>query len=242
MHNGVIRLIIETNNITTSVASERTGNNDARWVKQFFLSMIMTKYWLTLLCWFRWNVTRFKLGAISQPYRVGLEIAVPLNGSIAIDNIRLDDCFPESKPYDTRNNCTTDMFRCNNGSCLNRTRICDLTPDCAEGEDEILECGNFMCNYLLIFKLSWLNLTNYWFFSDKIPETARCNFEHGWCGWTNSPDTKLKWTLHRGSTPSERTGPSYDHTYRNETGKHKVVNGDLNSIPGTSVYSISEIR
>ncbi|XP_011304808.1 ALK tyrosine kinase receptor isoform X2 [Fopius arisanus] len=176
MHDGVIRLIIETNNDTTSVAAERFGNNDAKW-----------------------NITRLKLGDISQPYRVGLEIGVPANGSIAIDNIRLDDCFPESKPLNTRNNCTPDMFRCNNGSCLNKTRICDLTPDCAQGEDEVLEC-------------------------DKVPETARCNFEHGWCGWTNAPDSQLQWTLHRGSTPSERTGPSYDHTYRNETGTYAFVN------------------
>ncbi|XP_063995101.1 leukocyte tyrosine kinase receptor isoform X2 [Diachasmimorpha longicaudata] len=176
MHDGVIRLIIETNNDTSSVAAERFGNDDAKW-----------------------NITRLKLGVISQPYRVGLEIGAPANGSISIDNIRLDDCFPESKPLNTRNNCTPDMFRCNNGSCLNKTRVCDLTPDCSEGEDEILEC-------------------------DKIPETAKCNFENGWCGWTNAPDSPLKWSLHRGSTPSERTGPSYDHTYRNDTGTYAFVN------------------
>lgn len=32
MGNGIIRLIIMSNNITTSVASERTGNNDAKLV------------------------------------------------------------------------------------------------------------------------------------------------------------------------------------------------------------------
>lgn len=37
--------------------------------------------------------------------------------------------------------CTKDMFRCNDGFCLNRTRICDFTKDCADGEDETLECG-----------------------------------------------------------------------------------------------------
>lgn len=39
-------------------------------------------------------------------------------------------------------NCTKDMYRCKNGSCLNRTRVCDLTKDCAEGEDEEDDCGN----------------------------------------------------------------------------------------------------
>ncbi|XP_034934100.1 leukocyte tyrosine kinase receptor isoform X2 [Chelonus insularis] len=176
MRQGIIRLIIFTNNSTTSVALERPGNNDAKW-----------------------NITELKLGAISQSYQVGLEIVVPINGSIAIDNIRLDDCFPESRPYNVHDKCTPDMFHCRNGSCINKTRICDLTPDCSEGEDEMLEC-------------------------DKMPETARCNFERGWCGWTNAPNKTLKWILHHGSTPTERTGPSYDHTYRNETGTYAFVN------------------
>lgn len=71
MEQGIIRQIIATDNLTSSVASERRGNDDERW-----------------------NITRLKLGAISQPYRVGLEVVVPFNSSIAIDNIRLDDCFP----------------------------------------------------------------------------------------------------------------------------------------------------
>jgi len=42
--------------------------------------------------------------------------------------------------------CTEDMFRCNNGSCLNRTRICDFTKDCADGEDETFDCGTYILN------------------------------------------------------------------------------------------------
>lgn len=72
---------------------------------------------------------------------------------------------------------------------------------------------------------------------DKVPETARCNFENGWCGWTNALGTQLNWTLHRGSTPSERTGPSYDHTYRNETG-----NVSLDSFAKTSRNLVHPIK
>lgn len=49
--------------------------------------------------------------------------------------------------------CTDDMFRCNNGSCLNRTRICDLTKDCADAEDEGLDCGEFR-KFLSLFFFS----------------------------------------------------------------------------------------
>lgn len=54
-----------------------------------------------------------------------------------------------------------------------------------------------------------------------MPETARCNFEKGWCGWSNAPNRALKWILHQGSTTTLGTGPSYDHTYRNQTGRTK---------------------
>ncbi|XP_034171879.1 anaplastic lymphoma kinase isoform X1 [Osmia lignaria lignaria] len=174
MKNGYINLVIITNN-TSSIAAEKPGNNYAKW-----------------------GATRFKLGTISQPHKLLLEMLLPnSNSSIAIDNIRLIDCFPESTPLGTA--CTKDMFRCNNGSCLNRTRVCDLTKDCADGEDEERDC-------------------------DKIPENARCDFEHGWCGWRNVPGRPLNWTLHRGATPSEKTGPSYDHTYRNASGTYAYVN------------------
>lgn len=54
--------------------------------------MLTIFFFLFFIC--RWNMTELKLGAISQPYRMGVEIVVPSNGSIAIDDIRLDDCFP----------------------------------------------------------------------------------------------------------------------------------------------------
>ncbi|XP_050480798.1 ALK tyrosine kinase receptor isoform X2 [Bombus huntii] len=173
MRSGDIQLLIIKNN-TSWVATGKPGNNYAEW-----------------------RVTRFTLGAISQPHQLLIEMTVPYsNSSIAVDNIHLIDCFPESTPVKMA--CTEDMYRCKNGSCLNRTRVCDLTKDCADGEDEDGDC-------------------------DKIPENARCNFEQGWCGWKNVPERPLNWTLHRGATPSEKTGPSYDHTYRNASGTYAYV-------------------
>lgn len=57
------------------------------------------------------------------------------------------------------------------------------------------------------------------FIIDKIPYGARCNFEQDWCGWYNTNGKVLQWTRHNGTTPSNKTGPSYDHTYGNVTGK-----------------------
>ncbi|XP_018396574.1 PREDICTED: ALK tyrosine kinase receptor [Cyphomyrmex costatus] len=170
MENGFINLVIQTNNMS-SIAVTKSGNNTSMW-----------------------KTMSFSLRAIGQSYKLILEFYIPyINSSLGLDNLRFVNCFPESTGY-----CTKDMFRCSNGSCLNKTRICDFTEDCADGEDE-LEC-------------------------DEIPMNARCNFEDGWCGWTNVPGRPLNWTLHRGPTPTERTGPSYDHTYHNETGTYAFVN------------------
>ncbi|KAL0123932.1 hypothetical protein PUN28_006035 [Cardiocondyla obscurior] len=175
MEHGFINLVIKTSNSNmTSIAVSKSGNNSATWKKVSF------------------PFSR----AVDQPFRLVLEAYLPtLNSSIGVDNIRLVNCFPESIKDCTQNN----MFRCNNGSCLNRTHVCDFTKDCADGEDEDFEC-------------------------DKIPENAKCNFEDGWCGWTNVPSTPLNWTRHSGPTPTERTGPNYDHTYHNETGVYAYVN------------------
>ncbi|XP_076300861.1 anaplastic lymphoma kinase isoform X1 [Lasioglossum baleicum] len=174
MGDSVINLVINTNN-TSSIAAVKPGNNSAKWEK-----------------------TLFNLGAISQPHQLLLEVLIPhANSSVGIDNIRLVDCFLELPPVNVA--CTAIMFRCNNGTCLNRTRICDLVEDCADGEDEKLDC-------------------------DKMPENTTCNFEHGWCGWWNVLGKPLNWTLYSGPTPSDKTGPSHDHTYRNASGTYAYVN------------------
>lgn len=142
------------------------------------------------------------------------------------------------------------MYRCKNGSCLNRTRVCDLTKDCAEGEDEEDDCGNCQ-NYFIIpltlfppRSVQFVIVPRTWQIviekgvSDKIPENARCNFEHGWCGWKNVPGRPLNWTLHRGATPSEKTGPSYDHTYRNASGSYIVMYMYVHIMPSCAQVSM----
>jgi hypothetical protein len=61
--------------------------------------------------------------------------------------------------------------------------------------------------------------------ADKIPFGGRCDFEADWCGWQNNGNAILLWSRHAGPTPTERTGPEFDHTYQdtNVTGMRVIV-------------------
>lgn len=58
-----------------------------------------------------------------------------------------------------------------------------------------------------------------------MPYGARCTFEDDdWCGWSNpNPSDILQWARNNGSTPSNYTGPHFDHTYMNTTGNYLFV-------------------
>lgn len=61
---------------------------------------------------------------------------------IALDNIRLRDCFTEFHG----DACTPHQFRCKaTNECINSTKICDITLDCEYGEDEYQNCGKSNC-------------------------------------------------------------------------------------------------
>ncbi|XP_041099861.1 zonadhesin-like, partial [Polyodon spathula] len=52
-----------------------------------------------------------------------------------------------------------------------------------------------------------------------------CNFDRGFCEWTQSTTDRFDWTRMQGSTPSPYTGPSYDHT--SGGGHYVYIEGNL---------------
>ncbi|CAH2236090.1 jg4787 [Pararge aegeria aegeria] len=72
-------------------------------------------------------------------------------------------------------------------SCIKLQQVCDLVKDCDDGSDEHQNC-------------------------DKLPYGSYCNFETDACGFENVPQPILKWSRHSGPTPTDKTGPNYDHT------------------------------
>ncbi|KAK9885852.1 hypothetical protein WA026_013730 [Henosepilachna vigintioctopunctata] len=184
MEKAEIRVVIDKltkhsssiNNHTQWVLDHIPGNNERRWK--------------------RYVVT---IGKVSENFTILLEV-IPAkdhssNSTLAFDNVALLNCYPRND--DT---CTAPLqFRCtSNTNCINSTKVCDITEDCNEGEDERQSC-------------------------DQMPYGARCSFEEDMCGWYN--DNKLlEWSRHNGPTPTNFTGPSWDHTYMNSSGKYLFVN------------------
>ncbi|XP_045462043.1 ALK tyrosine kinase receptor isoform X2 [Harmonia axyridis] len=184
MEKSEIRVVIDKltnypqslNNHTQWVLDHIHGTNDRRWI----------------------NYTR-SIGKVSENFRILLEVVAAKNqssnASLAFDNVALIKCYPEDD--DT---CSAPhQFRCKSyPPCINNTKICDITEDCEDGEDERQNC-------------------------DQMPYGSRCSFEDNMCGWYNY-NQAFKWERGNGSTPTNFTGPSCDHTYMNVTGKYVFVN------------------
>ncbi len=45
-----------------------------------------------------------------------------------------------------------------------------------------------------------------------VPTGHQCTFETDQCNWTNFDSGSYTWIRYRGATPSQNTGPTYDHT------------------------------
>ncbi|CAG9837672.1 unnamed protein product [Diabrotica balteata] len=147
----------------------------------------------------RWRRYEMSVGKISKNFTIILE-AVPSENLeegavVAFDNIQLFQCYHKND-----DSCSSLQYKCKATKiCINSTSICDITRDCLHGDDEAQNC-------------------------DQMPFGARCNFEDDWCGWQNVDVKVLEWIRHNGSTPTNFTGPNYDHTYKNSTGKYLYVN------------------
>ena len=47
---------------------------------------------------------------------------------------------------------------------------------------------------------------------------ATCDFENDKCTWTNVNDDAYDWIVGEGNTPTQMTGPPFDHSKKNGDG------------------------
>lgn len=99
---------------------------------------------MCLICqnstYFRWEKFSTKIGVLDGPYYVYFEIHMLNDSYVGIDNLRLVNCFPTAKIL-AEQDCTEKHYKCDDERCLDRNYLCDLIPDCSNGEDELWECG-----------------------------------------------------------------------------------------------------
>jgi len=93
----------------------------------------------------QWTHRVFRLGRISRDFRIVFEIVPDLKAGqkahVAIDNLRMVNCFPEGTKSEK---CSTSQVKCMMNKvpvCIPLPRICDITRDCDDAEDEIQSCG-----------------------------------------------------------------------------------------------------
>ena len=53
----------------------------------------------------------------------------------------------------------------------------------------------------------------------SAPTPGSCDFERGMCNWISDSTAALRFRRWRGETTSRNTGPRYDHTKKDATGK-----------------------
>ncbi|KAJ8022250.1 MAM and LDL-receptor class A domain-containing protein 2 [Holothuria leucospilota] len=81
-------------------------------------------------------------------------------------------------------------FKCeNDGVCIPYSKVCDYSNNCASRSDE-----------------------NCFGTTTPAPTKLNCTFEYDTCGYYQRYDDEFDWTRHRGSTSSDNTGPTGDHT------------------------------
>ncbi|EDV19642.1 uncharacterized protein TRIADDRAFT_61895 [Trichoplax adhaerens] len=55
----------------------------------------------------------------------------------------------------------------------------------------------------------------------------RCDFENGFCGWSQNFKDDFDWIIMHGKTPSANTGPDVDHTFHNKSGHYIYFEASL---------------
>ncbi|XP_037668995.1 ALK tyrosine kinase receptor [Choloepus didactylus] len=105
-----------------------------------------------------WTVLQGRVGRPENPFRVALEYISSGNRSLsAVDFFALKNCSEGTSSGSKM--ALQSSFTCWNGTVLQLGQACDFHRDCSQGEDEGQLCS-------------------------KLPAGFYCNFEDGFCGWT----------------------------------------------------------
>ena len=160
---------LSTNQLNVSLL---TGNQIERATLQRFHYQSMSN----------WTKVSIEVGRVDVPFQLAfLSKRSTSWGWIAIDDTRIINCHLPA--IVNPNQCTLpDRFQCTRGSCIAKSRVCDMTDDCGDHSDE----------------------------ATRLCSTHQtCTFDLSFCEWTHDNSTEFKWELVRGPSPSDETGVSF---------------------------------
>jgi hypothetical protein len=126
-----------------------------------------------------WTRVQVEIARVNGPFQIAFDSTRSVTwGWVAIDDITIQHChFP---PIVNPNDCqAADQFHCTRGSCIEKSRICDMTDDCGDHSDELRTlCASYQT----------------------------CTFDISFCDWRHDDTAQFKWQLHQGPSPSDDTG------------------------------------
>ena len=77
----------------------------------------------------------FKIGRLTQSFRLSIDAQKSTFSDIAIDDIQWSGCTLPVITVQTLS-CTTTEFQCKRGNCIDFRRLCDYNDDCGDMSDE----------------------------------------------------------------------------------------------------------
>lgn len=135
MQNGSLKIVIEPQNAPDSSSSwvpAEIAGDDLR----------------------QWQQMHFRIGRVSQDFQIVFEV-VPRGlvgsqrGHVSIDDLSLQQCFPDGPRTDTCSNALVKCQKNKRDQCLKTVSVCDIDVDCDDKEDELLNCGMSGCSFSL---------------------------------------------------------------------------------------------
>lgn len=126
-----------------------------------------------------WTKIEIEIGRVDVSFQIAFDSKITYFwGWVAIDDTRLLHC--HLPPIVPPSQCQgDDQFQCTRGSCIPKSRICDMTDDCGDHSDELRTlCSSY----------------------------RTCTFDVSFCDWRHDNTTEFQWQLHQGTSPSDDTG------------------------------------
>ncbi|XP_077592649.1 MAM and LDL-receptor class A domain-containing protein 1 [Stigmatopora nigra] len=126
-------------------------------------------------------------------------------GDVVIDDVRFVNCAPDPPPDLP---CNTEQYTCANKRCIPHDNLCDFIDHCGDRSDE----DHYICKGF----------------------TGRCDFEFDLCSWRQCLEDDFDWLIKAGSTPTIGTGPSTDHTLRDQSGHYLYLESSFPQAAGNA--------